>query len=97
VPGGIHWLPGALEHVPYRGWGEHWDAVLGYSRTSAQAMRASGRRASLVDVVVRPAWQLNRSLFLDRGLADGLPGVMVAGMGATCTLLKWGHLWLRRP
>ncbi len=90
---GAHPLPGRLIHDPFRNLNEHLQKVATYSETGAQAAWAAGRRASPLDLCVRPAAHLFKALILKAGILDGAAGLCVAAIGATATLLKWSRLW----
>ena len=92
--GEVRWLDGDILHDPYRSFDEHLHTIASYSRTSADALHAAGVRARTWDVVCRPPLHFVDAYLLRRGFLDGLPGLMVAGLGATHVLCKWGRLRL---
>ena len=80
-------LRGDLDHHPYRSLGEHLATIDRY--TALQA-----RRGTPLDIVFRPLWSFFRSYVLHAGFLDGVPGLVVASLGALHTLLKWSRGWL---
>lgn len=92
VDGPVADLPGELYHEPYRSLAEHLLTVDRYSRIGAEAARRAGRRAGWLDLLVRPPWHFVRAFVLEGGWRDGVPGLVVAGLGALHTLLKWARL-----
>jgi glycosyltransferase involved in cell wall biosynthesis len=64
-----------------------------YADLSAQALHLRGRRARMVDVALRPVYQLLRSYFLQRGFLDGVPGLLIAGGSALRVFTKYARLW----
>jgi hypothetical protein len=51
-------------------------------------MYARGRRASLIDLIGRPAWRFFRDYILLSGWRDGMPGFVVSCTSAFSVLLK---------
>lgn len=92
VDGVVAGLDGELGHEPYRSLGEHLATIDRYSRIGAEAARRAGRRAGWGDLLVRPPWHFLRAYLLEGGWRDGVPGLVVAALGATATLLKWARL-----
>lgn len=64
-----------------------------YADLSARALYARGRRPRLVDVSLRPMYQLLRSYFWQRGFLDGVPGLLIAGGSALRVFTKYARLW----
>lgn len=87
VDGPVADLDADLEHVPYRDLGEHLATIDRYT-----AMQA--RRGSPVDILGRPAWHFFVGYVIKGGFRDGVPGLLVAALGALHTLLKWSRGWL---
>lgn len=89
VEGRVAALRSDLDHHPYRSLAEHLATIDRY--TAQQA-----RRGSPVDLVVRPAWHFFAGYVLRGGFLDGVPGLVVAALGAVHTLLKWSRGWIDR-
>ena len=87
-------LRGALDHLNYRTFAAHRRTVDSYSRISAEAMVAEGRRGSLLDLLVHPPSVFVKALLLKRGILDGWRGVVAAAMAAYADWKKYGRLWL---
>jgi glycosyltransferase involved in cell wall biosynthesis len=84
-------LEGDLVHDPYRSIGEHLRTIEVYSARFADV---ETRRAHAWDLLLRPPWSFCRSYFLKMGVRDGVRGLLLAGLGAFYTLLKWTRLYL---
>jgi glycosyltransferase involved in cell wall biosynthesis len=84
VDGAVHDLAGDLDHLPYRSLAEHLATIERYSAIDA-------RPGSWIDILVRPPWHFFQGYVLKRGFLDGVPGLVVAALGATYTLLKWSR------
>ena len=92
VDGVVADLDGDLDHVPYRSLAEHLATIDRYSRTSAAALRSRGVQAGWGDLLVRPPWHFVRAYVFAAGFRDGVPGLVVAALGAVYTLLKWARV-----
>lgn len=93
VDGRVARLAGELEHYSYRDLADQLERIQFFSDEGAQALRASGRRARLRDLVLRPPARFLRAYGLRRGYADGVPGLIVAASTAFHVFLKYAKLW----
>lgn len=89
-------LDGLLEHDPYRDLEDHFGTIDRYSTRFVQVSMEQGRRARVVDVLIRPPWHFVRAYVFKAGVRDGLAGLRLAWIGARYVALKWGRLWLRQ-
>ena len=93
VDGPIGRLDGCLHHDPYRDPGEHLDQIARYAGLFVSESRRTGRRASLVQLALRPCLHFVKALLLRGGFRDGPHGLLVAWLGAAEVALKWSLLW----
>lgn len=84
---------GFLEHRPYRDFREHMEKMARYASLWAAQESASGRRASGLDVLLRPSWRLFRGAFLQLGLLDGVPGLAASFSSAVYAYWKYMALY----
>jgi hypothetical protein len=63
---------------------EHLQTIDRYTRIDA-------RDGRWWDAAIRPPWSFFRAYVLRGGFRDGLPGLLVAALGALYTLLKWSR------
>ncbi|HEX5050809.1 MAG TPA: glycosyltransferase family 2 protein [Planctomycetota bacterium] len=89
-------LEQCIEHLNYRTFGDHLRTIDSYARQAALAMRAAGRRITVLDLLVRPPSVFVKSLLLKLGLLDGWRGFVCAGMAAYHDWLKYWRC-LRLP
>lgn len=94
--GTVQDLPGDIGHVPYRSFGEHLSTIDRYTSISAATLDGRGVRARRRDVVFRPPLRFVDGYLLRQGFRDGGAGLVLAGLGAAYTGLKWGRLWRRQ-
>lgn len=80
-------------HTPYASLDEYFEKLRRYSRWWALQAHASGRRASLGDLLLRPAGRLAGMLVLRGGWRDGAHGVVLAVLAATSVAAKYAQLW----
>lgn len=63
-----------------------------YSTAFVQASRHSGRRATWVDLLFRPAWRFLRGYLFKGGFLDGLPGYYIAWASAFTVATRYTKL-----
>lgn len=85
-----------MDHMPYRDLRHHIDKIITYGRMSASDLAAQGRRASVSDVLLRPAFRFWRDYLLHGSILDGRLGVIHAGMSAASVFFKYAFLWERQ-
>lgn len=85
-------LSGLLEHYTYRDLGHHWEKIDQLSRLGAEEAWAQGRRARLVDLIVRPPARSAKMYLLRLGLFDGWRGLVAATLGGCYVFLKYARL-----
>ncbi|MGA2862871.1 MAG: glycosyltransferase family 2 protein [Verrucomicrobiota bacterium] len=64
-----------------------------YSTLMAQRYAQAGKRASLAQMLLRPAGRFFRLLVLQQGFRDGRYGLVLATLYAYYTFLKYAKLW----
>lgn len=93
VAGSIGRLEHPALHYPYRDLSHHLRKMDVYARWGAEDLRARGRRASLADLALRPAWRFMRDYFVHGSLLDGEYGFLNSALTAYSAFLKYAHLW----
>jgi (heptosyl)LPS beta-1,4-glucosyltransferase len=86
-------LDGELMHYPYEDLSHQVVKIAKYSKWAADDMRARGRRASLADVLFRPAWRFARDYVVYSGWRDGRAGFIVATVSAFSVFCKYACLF----
>jgi glycosyltransferase involved in cell wall biosynthesis len=82
-----------LLHYTYESLSENIEKIQRYSTIFAQAQYQLGRRASLMDLLTRPAAKFLKSYFLKLGLLDGRHGLILSSTAAFYVFLKYAKLW----
>jgi glycosyltransferase involved in cell wall biosynthesis len=87
-----------IEHLSYRDFAHHLRTIDSFTRIAADALAEEGKRATPLDLLVRPPAVFVKSLLLKLGLLDGWRGVAVASMAAYTDWKKyWRLMRSRRP
>jgi len=86
-------LPGELEHYSYRDLADQVARIQDFSRVQAEALFARGRRARVLDLLLRPPLRFLRAFLLKQGFRDGVPGLVIATATAFHVFLKYAKLW----
>jgi glycosyltransferase involved in cell wall biosynthesis len=90
--GRVERLDGDLLHYSYRSLSDHLATIDSFTTIAAREKHARGRRASVLDLVGRPAWKFLRMYLLKCGFLDGLPGLVAAVTGSFYVFLKYAKL-----
>ncbi|MFY9344295.1 MAG: glycosyltransferase family 2 protein [Planctomycetota bacterium] len=85
-------LAEGIEHLSYRDFAHHLRTIDSFTRIAAQALRDEGRRASVLDLLVRPPAVFVKSLVLKAGFLDGWRGFVIAAMAAYTDAKKYWRL-----
>lgn len=93
IVGRVDELRGEILHLAYRDIAHHAQTMDLYTTLAARQMYEEGRRAGLLDVLVRPQLAFARNYFLKGGVRDGVVGLIVSAMNAHYVRLKFAKLW----
>jgi glycosyltransferase involved in cell wall biosynthesis len=88
-------LKGDLLHYPYRSFVEHLRTIDSYTTIMAHGLHERGRRASVVDLIFRPAVRFFRFYVLKGGFLEGWRGLLLAYLAAYYVRLKYAKLLVR--
>jgi glycosyltransferase involved in cell wall biosynthesis len=86
-------LRGTVLHNPYRDLGHHVTKMIKYARWGALELHARGRRATPVDLAVRPAWRFVRDYLFYGSFLDGRYGLTISTLTAYSAFLKYAFLY----
>ncbi len=86
-------LAGTITHRPYRDLSHHLAKIVKYARWGADDLRERGRRATVADIALRPAWRFARDYVVMSGWRDGTPGLIAATLSAFAVFLKYALLY----
>lgn len=88
-------LAGVIEHHSYRTFVDCTDKCVRYAAAGASKAHARGRRAGVLDVLLRPPLRFARQYVLQFGFLDGAHGLVLCGFAAAQVFLKYAELWQR--
>ena len=92
LDGEVETLRGDLLHHPYRSLSDHLGTIDRYTTTMADGMRARGKRARPIDLIVHPAWRFFRFYVLKLGCLEGWRGLLQASLAAHYVRMKYAKL-----
>jgi len=81
-------LKEGLDHYTHRTVREHLRQIDLFARLDAQAKHAAGRRATVLDLLLRPVIVVGKSLVLKGGFLEGWRGFVLGGLGGYYAWLK---------
>jgi glycosyltransferase involved in cell wall biosynthesis len=93
IEGVVPTLRNPLDHYTFRSIGQYFDKLVNYAEWGAAQAFREGKRVGFVEVGLRPAWRFARTYVLQLGFLDGLHGLVVCGLQAFGTFLKYARLW----
>ena len=86
-------LRNPLLHYTFRSLDQYWEKLRNYAEWGAAQGFREGRRAGLLELAGRPIWRFFRTYVLQLGFLDGLHGLVVCGLQAFGSFLKYARLW----
>lgn len=86
-------LRGTVLHNPYQDLTHHATKMIKYARWGALELHARGRRATPVDLAVRPAWRFVRDYLFYGSFLDGRYGLTTSTLTAYSAFLKYAFLY----
>jgi len=94
VDGPVEALSCDLLHHPYRSFDDHLRTISRYADIMAAELHRDGRRARIVDIVLRPPLRFASFYVLRGGFLDGWRGLLLAYLAAHYVRLRYVKLWL---
>lgn len=86
-------LRGSVIHNPYQDLTHHLTKMIKYARWGASELHARGRRATAVDLAVRPVWRFVRDYLVYGSFLDGRYGLVASTLTAYSAFLKYAFLY----
>jgi len=93
LEGKIKDLNADLLHYTYDNLADNIDRIQRYSTIFAEAQFKRGRRATVLDLTIRPAARFFKAYVLKRGFRDGRHGLILCVSAAFYVFLKYAKLW----
>lgn len=86
-------LSQSLRHVTFRSLDQYLEKLHRYALWGAADLWRQGRRAGLVELVLRPLWRFLRMYVVQAGFLDGKHGFVLCVLQAYGVFLKWARVW----
>lgn len=93
VDGRVGYLTQSARQYPFRNLDQYLEKMDRYSDLMARRMNEQGRRFHTHQLVTHPVYTFVKMYLLRRGFLDGTPGLILAGLYAYYTLVKYAKLW----
>ncbi len=93
VAGSTGRLQHHILHFSYRTLSAFHERAGKYADLAATQMRADGKRFRLIDLLARPVWTFLKMYVIRQGLREGTHGLLLCGLYAYYTFLKYARLW----
>lgn len=86
-------MGGAIHHYTYQTWDDCVRKLIAYAEASALEAHARGRRASMLDLLFRPAARFASQYVLLLGFMDGAHGLVMCVLSSCQVALRCARLW----
>jgi glycosyltransferase involved in cell wall biosynthesis len=93
VDGATGYLEGTLYHHTYADLDDYFEKFLRYTKWAAGDLKKGSRRASWVNLAVRPWMRFLKMYVLRRGFLDGKHGLVLSYLAAFSVFTKYARLW----
>ncbi len=93
VEGTMGRIDEVMYHDTYRDFDEYFRTFQRFTTWGGEDLFEKGRRASLVDLTLRPASRFLQMYVIRRGLLDGYHGAVLSMLGAFSVFMKYAKLW----
>lgn len=94
INGQIGNLDSYLIHYSYKDINHHFKKTLSYSVISAKDYYNSGRKFSILNLLINPLIAFIKMYFINLAALDGIRGFIAAFSSAFYTAMKYIHLWV---
>lgn len=93
IDGTVPVLKHHLVHYTFLSFSQYLQKFLNYAEWGAAQGFREGRRVGVLEIAGRPAWRFFRTYILQLGILDGLHGLVICGLQAFGSFLKYARLW----
>lgn len=87
-------LAGDLLHYSYYSIKQHLDQINYFSDVACYEMRRKGKRANILQLLVKPPFRFFYGYFVRLGLLDGFAGFCIAMLSAYAVFVKYAKLYM---
>jgi glycosyltransferase involved in cell wall biosynthesis len=93
IDGPVPVLRHPLTHYTFLSFSQYLEKFLNYAEWGAAQGFREGRRVGFLEIAGRPFWRFFRTYVLQLGFLDGLHGLVICGLQAFGSFLKYARLW----
>jgi len=93
IGGPVPVLRSSFLHYTFRSFDQYFPKFLNYAEWGAAQAFRDGRRAGIVEIVLRPWWRFFRTWILQLGILDGMHGFVLCALQAFGVFIKYARLW----
>jgi len=93
IDGPVPVMKNSLTHFTFLSFSQYLEKFLNYAEWGAAQGFREGRRAGFIEIAGRPTWRFFRTYVLQLGFLDGLHGLVICGLQAFGSFLKYARLW----
>lgn len=93
IDGPVPVLRNSLIHFTFLSFSQYLEKFLNYAEWGAAQGFREGRRVGMLEIAGRPVWRFFRTYVLQLGFLDGIHGMVICGLQAFGSFLKYARLW----
>ena len=93
IEGPVPVLKHPLVHYTFLSFDQYLEKFLNYAEWGAAQGFREGRTAGFVEIAGRPTWRFFRTYVVQLGFLDGIHGLVICGLQAFGSFLKYARLW----
>jgi len=93
VDGTVGYLRAPINHYPFRDIQHYLEKMNRYTSLMAEKMNQEGRRFRVHQLLTHPSFAFFKMFCMRLGFLDGTPGLILAGLYAYYTFVKYAKLW----
>jgi len=93
IDGPVPVLKHHIVHYTFLSFTQYLEKFLNYAEWGAAQGFREGRHVGFLEIAGRPAWRFFRTYILQLGILDGLHGLVICGLQAFGSFLKYARLW----
>ena len=82
-----------LLHHTYSSFPQYLEKFGRYTTWAANDLQKRGKRATPLNLTLRPAWRFVRQYVWERGFLDGTHGLILCALAAFSVFMKYAKLW----
>ncbi|GAB4160002.1 MAG: glycosyltransferase family 2 protein [Planctomycetota bacterium] len=94
VEGSVGRIRTPIYHDTYKSFDDYFEKFDRYTKWAAKDLFDAGKRASAVNLTLRPLWRMFNMYVINHGFMDGKHGLILALLSGYYVFVKYARLWL---